>query len=303
VTPEHADASTDTLSAYHTAAHRAIAEFDAGHYLEARALFLRAHALRPSARTLRTLGMTSFELRTYPRALQELRAALDDKRRPLEQSQREQVAELIARTLTFVGRYRLELSPVDAEVVVDGVVQGPGARALTLSLGSHQMQVRATGYQEQARALLVQGREDTTLRFQLSPVAASTRQTELAGLSLPATIQPSERAPNRVASVTAFGVGALGLISAGVFTALTLQRKSEIAPQCQDGMCPASLEDEVNEMQSFADVATVSLGFGVVGAALGTFLWLREPSSRGATVRSNAWLRFQPTSVALRGQF
>lgn len=52
--------------------------------------------------------MTAFELRMYPRALQELQASLDDPRRPLPVEQREQVTRLIEETKAFVGRYELQ---------------------------------------------------------------------------------------------------------------------------------------------------------------------------------------------------
>src|SRR5689334_12069641 len=61
----------------------ALTEFGAGHWEEARALFRQAHASFPNARTLRGMGMASFELRDYPEALGELGAALTDDRRPL----------------------------------------------------------------------------------------------------------------------------------------------------------------------------------------------------------------------------
>ena len=40
-----------------------LAEFQAQRYAEARALFERAHALSPNARTLRGIGMVAFEMR------------------------------------------------------------------------------------------------------------------------------------------------------------------------------------------------------------------------------------------------
>src|SRR4051794_41142067 len=92
-----AEPSPQVQREYHALAARAVAAFDAGHFAEARALFLRAHELWPSARTLRTLGMTAFDLQMYPEALRELQAALADQRRPLDAAQRTQVAELIKR--------------------------------------------------------------------------------------------------------------------------------------------------------------------------------------------------------------
>src|SRR4051812_11159906 len=50
----------------------AVSEYDARRYEEARALFRRAHELSPNARTLRGIGMASFELREYVEALRAL---------------------------------------------------------------------------------------------------------------------------------------------------------------------------------------------------------------------------------------
>src|SRR6185369_1334355 len=61
----------------------AVAEYDARRYEEARALFRRAHDLSPNARTLRGIGMASFELREYVEALRALEGSLVDQRRPL----------------------------------------------------------------------------------------------------------------------------------------------------------------------------------------------------------------------------
>src|SRR6185312_15422136 len=53
----------------------AVLEFDSGNWPEARVLFEQAHALRPSARTLRGMGKVSFELKEYVRAQKELNAS------------------------------------------------------------------------------------------------------------------------------------------------------------------------------------------------------------------------------------
>jgi hypothetical protein len=42
-----------------------VAEFEAGHLEDSRALFTRAHSTQPNARTLRGLGIAEFELRKY----------------------------------------------------------------------------------------------------------------------------------------------------------------------------------------------------------------------------------------------
>src|SRR3954452_13107151 len=61
-----ADARQD--AAYEAAIAEAVAHFSAAHWSEARALFLRAHEIKPSARTLRGLGVVEFELGHYAEA-------------------------------------------------------------------------------------------------------------------------------------------------------------------------------------------------------------------------------------------
>src|SRR5688572_4251575 len=64
------DASYDALI------RQALVEYEATRYEEARALFRRAHQVSPNPRTLRGIGMSSYELRDYPAAFRALRDAL-----------------------------------------------------------------------------------------------------------------------------------------------------------------------------------------------------------------------------------
>jgi tetratricopeptide (TPR) repeat protein len=54
----------------------AFREYELGNYAEARAGFLEAHRLSPSARTYRALGMVEYELKNYGDAIERLRQAL-----------------------------------------------------------------------------------------------------------------------------------------------------------------------------------------------------------------------------------
>lgn len=59
----------------------AVAEYEARHFEEARALFRRAHAMFPNARTMRGQGMAEFELRNYRGAIQCFESALSSRAR------------------------------------------------------------------------------------------------------------------------------------------------------------------------------------------------------------------------------
>lgn len=146
-------------------------EYDRGHWAEARALFLRGHALAPSARTLRALGMTAFNLRRYPDAVRELQQALDDPRRPLTRALRDSTQELLDRADTFVGRYYVRVDPAHAQLRVDGLITALEADgALPLAVGEHVLELQAPGYAPLRHPLLVDGSDGNALRLTLWPL-------------------------------------------------------------------------------------------------------------------------------------
>jgi tetratricopeptide (TPR) repeat protein len=87
----------DADARYRSTLKDALAEYDANHFEEARVLFRRAHEINPNARTLRGIGMASFELRDYVAAVRTLSAALVETRKPLSAEQRTH-AQGLART-------------------------------------------------------------------------------------------------------------------------------------------------------------------------------------------------------------
>jgi hypothetical protein len=288
---------------------RAVSEFDTGQIAEARALFLRAHELWPSARTLRTLGMTAFELRMYPRAVEELQAALDDPRRPLPQDQRTQVQTLIEQARGFVGRYRVRLSPRDAELLVDGVPHG--VDGIVLSVGEHTLLARAPGYGELRRGLTVQGREDEELALSLeaatpplaraaatapppngvaeSPGAGSPPSG--AAARVPAAAKTDE--PNRLPMFIAFGAAGAGLVVGAISGIVALENRHDRAA----GLPAAHI----------SNVAFICAG---AGAAVGTVLLVTAPTStpspaHGTSLRTGYALRavIGLAAIGIDGQF
>src|SRR5262245_19269943 len=121
----------------------AVAEYDAGHFQEARALFRQAHERQPTARTLRGIGMCSFELRDYVEATRALTQSLREQRRPLTSEQKRHAEALLARAHTFVGRYTVKVKPEGASLFVDGKpadLETDGV--LLLPFGRHQLSLR-----------------------------------------------------------------------------------------------------------------------------------------------------------------
>ena len=105
---------------YRAAIDEALSEYQALNFEEARALFAKAHALFPNARTLRGLGMVEFERRNYRASADYLTQALASQVRPLEGELRTATEQLLERARGFLGEIRLSVEPTDARVLLDG---------------------------------------------------------------------------------------------------------------------------------------------------------------------------------------
>jgi hypothetical protein len=175
----------------------AVLEFDSGNWREARVLFEQAHALRPSARTLRGMGKVSFELKEYVRAQKELNAGLTELRSPLSEEQRHEVLGLLLRIEKFIGRMTIRVKPPEAQasVTLDGQrVEGE----LKLDLGQHDLSIQAPGFRSLHRTIAVEGGKTTRLELTLTPdrVAEARDSSQPTASTSPelaaATLSPSE---------------------------------------------------------------------------------------------------------------
>ena len=304
----YTEPSAEVQAQYRQVAEQAVAEFNAGHWSEARALFLRGHQLWPSARSLRSLGMTSFELRAYARALTELQAALEDPRRPLPEDQRAQVAALVDKTRAFVGRYRVIVSPADAELRIDGAMAAVATDGtVVLDVGRHDVSAAAPGYLRLQRSLDVQGQEDTTLELTLQPTAPELRAAEPA----PAADKPPHEAARDMHAaheaggsartwtwISAGTAAALGIAS----TALWLKSSAEfkrIKSRCDVEVC---IEGETDE-SAFTVPQTahhITLALALTAGVGAVVLYFVEP---GSEVPQSAGLSVGLGSLSMQGQF
>lgn len=149
----------------------AVAEYDAGHFQEARALFRQAHERQPTARTLRGIGMCSFELRDYVEATRSLGASLRETRRPLTNEQKRHAELLLARAHTFVGRFTMKIKPANASLFVDGhpaELEPDGV--MLLSFGRHQLSLRCASCAptEKEQEITVSGGEHREIELALA---------------------------------------------------------------------------------------------------------------------------------------
>jgi hypothetical protein len=173
-------AAADDPPEYTAAISEAVSEYQAGNFPESRALFERANALLPNARTLRGLGMVEFELRNYPACVDYLERSLISSAKPLDGDLRTETQRLLQRARGFVGRFAIALDPSAATISVDGEeVALDASGTLVLAVGDHVLDARAPGHVPDHRKLRVTGGENVQLRVVLplqaavAPVAAT----------------------------------------------------------------------------------------------------------------------------------
>jgi len=249
--------ATSTALAQETAPHykewidRALSESAAGRWDEARAAFRQAHAIDPNARTLRGIGMVSYELRDYVDAVRNLQLALQEKRRPLDDAQRREVVSLLSQARALVASYETAALHLGTEIVVDGQVTRPESDGmLILALGEHQVQLRAGKRMGEAH-IVVRGGEQGPL-----PVALDAETPPTAAAVTPPV--PAASAAQPLANPT----------SSDGHVAFIEDSKSEARPAPA-----AAVRDDAHTSESrvpVAAIATAASGavVGGVGVAL-----------------------------------
>jgi tetratricopeptide (TPR) repeat protein len=270
-----ADATDDP--AYRKAIKEGLAEYDALHFEEARSLFRRAHSISPNARTLRGLGMTSFELRDYVSAVRNLSAALQDKRKPLSAEQRVHTQDLLDRSRMFVDTYTLTVSPANARVIIDGhAPEFESDGTLLFGFGTHTLEASARGRAVRSVPIAVRGGERKELSVTLalaSAVGARSGDARVAEVVTAARPEPAV-ASNRSAAawLWASGGAALLAVGAGIYW---LRQNSQLN-SCRNPLSPWACTNEstLKTQWNVGLGATVGTGAAALTMALiGILSW------------------------------
>jgi hypothetical protein len=306
-------------SEYEAALDRALSAHASGQLDEARSFMERAHALEPSARTWRGLGIIAFAQERFVEAVAPLEQALASEVRPLTPELRAAVDELLTRIWSRIARLRLQLEPADSKVVVDGLAPVWHAQGeLLLVPGAHHVQVSATEHAQYSLDLYSAAGTIQSLRLHLpakpsARAAASAKGRELgpskapAGSPLsPVSAAESERRPRwwttrtRNVALTAAG----GVVATGLALWLAAYRKFRaIDDDCRAlpaGGCSASearkrFERAHIQPYSRAGIAVGALGGAALLSALSLELWPR----RGVSVD----VVLSPSSLRLHSRF
>ncbi|MET0386172.1 MAG: hypothetical protein ABW321_09455 [Polyangiales bacterium] len=288
--------------AYDDAIRHAVEEYSLGHWAEAKVFFARAHAANPNARTLRGLGLTCYESRSYVEAIGYFEQALSNNNQPLTASMRSDVGQLLEQAKQFVTRVHLELVPRDAKLEVDQRSVVPNADGIVLlDPGTHELAVEAEGYEPERRGLHAEG-GDLSLHFALrsrAPLATAAPLVEPAPLAAVTAPTPKPEPESSIAPWIVIGASSAVAIAGGVFVGVAMADKSAVEDPGAEPVWRDDLEDRYDRARTFFPIGFVMLGVGLAGVATGVTwkLWPREHE------REHAQLRLTPGHIALSGQF
>jgi hypothetical protein len=308
-----APAPQATPTAYDSFIDQAVIGYEAGRYAEARTLFRQAHEVMPTARTLRSIGMCSFNLGDYVDAVENLEAALHDARKPLTAEQQRNATDLIAQSNPHIGRFQLRLSPPTAALTVDGrTVTLNDRHELLLEPGRHNIEAHAPAYRGVQTMLNVGAGDRTTFELRLVVEPAGNAESEVAQPLAPARDASSGTQPSSQNATTqgstqttigfvTLGVGVAALVAGGVVSALAISKQSKLHDRCPNRLCGPSYYADVDSYDTLKTVSTVTLIAGGAATVLGGVLLLirgDRPSEHAAAI--------EPTlgfgSLGVRGQ-
>ena len=263
---------------YRTLLADAVSEYDARHFDEARALFRRANDLSPSARTLRGIGMASFELRDYVEAYRALQGSLAEKSKALTADQRRQVEGLLEKTKAFTAHFGIRTIPPDSILRIDGDVPfvEPDGR-VTLGLGRHTISVDAIGRIGEVREIHVFGGESRDLEFRLRLVEQPLASTDAHPTPAATTAPPPAASDSHKIHPGWWLAGSGALAVGAVIAGVAWHSRDNELEQCDQNAAICKNRDALSRERSLTQGLTIGLAAGAVGLGIvGAVLWARS---------------------------
>jgi hypothetical protein len=276
-------------SAYQENIQRGLDEFGLEHWSEARVFFAQAHALQPSARTLRGLGLTSYELRDYVEAVRYMQESLASQARPLTEEMRVEMHHILERAQRFVSRLRVQRQPAAASVSIDGKPATYNAEGeVLLNPGSHEVVANAAGFESAQQTVLAQGGDALEVQFGLRPTRPSVSASA-----------PRRGARGKAGPWIAFGASAALAVTGAALLGVAASDVARVE-DARKGTAWSDVESANDRAPKLSAAGFALLGVGVAGAAA-ALAWRFWPDKTHSGAQ--AVLRVAPTGLRLTGTF
>lgn len=290
---DHANDTDRRQVRYQALIEEAVLEFSQAHYLEARALFRAAHALLPSARTFRGIGVAAFELRDYSDAYRNLAESLTSQERPLTQTQIAEVTGLLERARRMVAVYDMSALPSGTTLLVDGAAAHTvGADLVVLDLGPHRLEIRLEDRAGHA-TVTVAGGESGPVPVTWPVVSEIPPDSNANRLSAVSEFELHERTQRRRIGRGLAYTGAAAAAVGVAFLALGRHDSRQVA-DANDGAPWSSLSGAYDRAPRRITTGALLLGAGLSAVGVGITFLVR---GRAGTT-SEAHVRVGPTGVA-----
>ena len=269
---------------------RGLAAYRDKRYAEARALIERAHALEPSARTLRVLGLIDFAQDRFDSARQELQASLRDARKPLSSEQRAEVSQLLTWMDESLATLHVHVTPAHADVRLDGKPL-PNRDAVVMA-GERRLSCSAPGFVPYVQALHLAVAQELSVDVQLLPVSSPLMAAD--GGTAPVR-EPATSWWPWIAS----GTGVVMLAGGGALLGFYLHDRSEVV----DAPVGVRLSDIETAHDRAPWLLTGAITLGALGVAALTYGGIAVLSTPATRESREVALFVGAGAVTLRSRF
>ena len=249
-------------------------------YLEAATEFKRAYGIDPNFTILLELGQAHAAAGQPAYAVEALGKYLSDGGNRVPQARREQVEAQIAEQKRLIATITVHCDLPGAVIRIDDAEVGkcPLPAPIGVNPGSHTLAASAADRPPQEHKLDLASKEEKIVEVQFQQSAApAANAASVPGMAVAPTLplgSTSGGSGKRVAYIVGgIGIGALAVGT--VFGIRAISKRLDSDQYCPQNRCTQQGVDLNNQAKTAALVSDITLGAGLVGVVVATYLLLR----------------------------
>jgi hypothetical protein len=289
--------------------------YDAREFAHAITAFRASHDIVASpnsslmiARCYRELGKLREAVLSFREALAEASAAAARDKRKYG-STLDAVQSELADLDPVVGRITIELvnAPDGTKVSIgdEPIAESALTEALPVAPGTIKVNAIAPSGASVSRDVSVAASQSVAVKLEFEAAPDETEpKPEPTPRAEPPPQQHSASGPPRVLAYVAGGIGAAGLVTFGIFGAMSNATFSALEEECLDDHCPPDKGSDIDSGRTQQTVANIGLAVGIVGIGTGVALYLlSEPSTSEREQSKRPQLGVGWRSIHVEGRF